>query len=119
EVFRAWERKDRIATDILAAAANSLARDAVTCAKRLSQSRKSSKGKSVRGSSKQVEFVLAGSVLLKQPFFTTLVSRNVRKLWPSAIVRPLERDSVWGAVELARKFAAPKIAEGFKAGRHA
>ncbi len=35
EVFAAWSRRDRIASDILAGAADSLAGDAVDCAKRL------------------------------------------------------------------------------------
>ena len=35
EVFLAWAKKDSIAADILAAAANSLASDATSCARRL------------------------------------------------------------------------------------
>src|SRR6185295_10028566 len=57
EVFAASARQDRIATDILKGAANSLARDAVACARRLAKSRT------------PVQFILAGSVLLKQRRF--------------------------------------------------
>jgi N-acetylglucosamine kinase-like BadF-type ATPase len=91
EVFAAWGSRDKIAAGILAQAAHSLARDAATCARRLA-----APGTPVR-------FVLAGSVLLKQPRFSALVGREVRKLWPKAVVMPLERESVWGAVELAGK----------------
>src|SRR4029078_1717830 len=52
EVFTAWEDRDAIAADILQGAANSLAKDAVACAKRLVK----------RG---RVQFVFAGGVLLK------------------------------------------------------
>jgi N-acetylmuramic acid 6-phosphate etherase len=91
EVFAAWDHKDRIAAEILAGAARSLARDAAACARRVARP----------GS--HVQFVLAGSILLKQPRFTALVGRELRKLWPKATAAPLKRESVWGAVELARR----------------
>ena len=50
-----------------------------------------------------MQFVLSGSILLKQPRFGARVSRELRKLWPTALVTPLKRESVWGAVELARR----------------
>jgi N-acetylmuramic acid 6-phosphate etherase len=90
-VFAAWEKGDTIARDILAAAAASLARDAVTCAKQLG------------AKSKRVRFILAGSSLLKQPRFAKLVGKELKKLWPSCVVTPLPREGVWGAVELAAK----------------
>lgn len=88
EVFAAWHDKDPIASDIIEAAANSLANDGVACAKRLAK-----KG--------QVQFVLAGSVLLQQPRFAKGITILLRKLWPNSIVTPLERESAWGAVVLA------------------
>ena len=97
EVFEAWGARDRIARGILVHAASRLARDATTCARRLAKP-----GTPVR-------FVLAGSILLKQPRFGAQVGREVRKLWPKAVVTPLRRESVWGAVELARK-ASPRSA---------
>jgi N-acetylmuramic acid 6-phosphate etherase len=51
----------------------------------------------------RVQFVLAGSVLLKQPRFAARVGRELRRLWPNTLLTPLQRESVWGAVELARQ----------------
>ncbi len=90
EVFAAAKERDKIAADILEGAADSLAKDAAACARRLVPP------------GAPVQFVLAGSVLLKQPRFAAQVSRQVRRLWPGAAVAPLKRESVWGAVELAR-----------------
>ena len=97
EVFAAWRDKDRIAAEILAAAARSLARDAAACARKVAK----------RGT--PVEFVLAGSILLKQPRFAARVGRELRLLWPMAGVIPLKRESVWGAVELARRAFKSKV----------
>ena len=91
QVFSAWERGDKIASDILEGAAQSLAKDAATCARRLSSGKRPAR------------FVLAGSVLLKQPKFAQRVSEILRKLSPGCVVAPLERESVWGAVQLARQ----------------
>ena len=91
EVFKEWANGDKIAADILQGAADSLARDAVDCARRL-----------VRGRP-PVHFVLAGSVLLKQPRFARLVTRLLKKNWPHAIVTPLKAESVQGAVALAEQ----------------
>jgi N-acetylmuramic acid 6-phosphate etherase len=91
EVFAASHEHDRIAIDILTGAANSLANDAVDCARRLVK----------RGS--HVRFVLAGGVLLKQRAFSREVTRLIRTRWPSATVSPLKHEAVWGAVELAKR----------------
>jgi N-acetylmuramic acid 6-phosphate etherase len=96
EVFAAWGHKDMAAAEILAGAARSLARDAAACARRLTR----------RGTS--VQFVLTGSILLKQPRFAAQVGRQLRKLWPKAAVTPLKRESAWGAVELARRVLKSK-----------
>ncbi len=90
EVFHAWNKKDKIAADLLTAAAESLAQDAVDCARQLS----APKG--------FVEFISNGSVLLQQPKFAALVRRKILGQWPNATVTPLKRESVWGAIELAR-----------------
>jgi N-acetylmuramic acid 6-phosphate etherase len=90
-VFDAAAEGDKIARDILEAAAESLAGDGVYCARRLVKP-----GAPVR-------FVLAGSVLLQQPRFARRVRARLRQLWPGAAVFPLQRESVWGAVELARQ----------------
>ena len=91
ELFAAWAKGDRIAKDILEGAAHSLASDAACCAARLAR----------RGA--PVQFVLAGSVLLKQPRFAAKVARELKKRWPGAVVTPLRRESAWGAVELAMR----------------
>ena len=67
EVFKAWTKRDRIASDILKGAAESLARDAADCARRLVKA------------SAPVQFVFAGSVLLKQPRFAMMVERVLRQ----------------------------------------
>jgi N-acetylmuramic acid 6-phosphate etherase len=91
QVFDAWEQGDKIAADILSGAKSSLARDAVTCAKKLT------------GEKNPAQFILAGSVLLKQPKFARMLATEIKKAWPGAVVSPLERESAWGAVVLAEK----------------
>ncbi len=90
EVFAAAAEHDAIAKDILTGAAASLAKDGVACARKLAKV------------SEPVQFVLAGSVLLKQPKFARAVARQLAERWPGCIVTPLARESAWGAVELAR-----------------
>jgi N-acetylmuramic acid 6-phosphate etherase len=91
EVFDAWSDGDKIVSDILEGAAHGLANDAIACARRLVN-----KGAAV-------QFVLAGGVLLKQPRFARKVAALLRGLWSKAIVTRLKQESVWGAVELARR----------------
>jgi N-acetylmuramic acid 6-phosphate etherase len=94
-VFAAAKKRELITTDILAGAASSIAKDAASCAKRLVKA------------GTPVQFVFAGSVLLKQPLFAKRVARHLRELWPGAAIIPLQRESAWGAVELARRLVAP------------
>ena len=91
EVFHAWSKRDRIAGDILEGAAESLAKDAVTCARKLAKP------------GEMVQFVFAGSVLLRQPKFAKKVGRAICAAWKGALITPLQRESAWGAVELARR----------------
>ncbi|MBI2929723.1 MAG: N-acetylmuramic acid 6-phosphate etherase [Verrucomicrobia bacterium] len=91
EVFAAWDSGDKLASRLVAAAADILSEDAAACARRLTKPRAA------------VEFVLAGSVLLKQPRFARLVAARLKRRWPRARVRTLQRESAWGAVELARQ----------------
>jgi N-acetylglucosamine kinase-like BadF-type ATPase len=91
EVFAAAAERDAIAKDILTGAAASLAKDGVSCAKRLAKS-----GEPVR-------FVLAGSVLLQQPKFARAVAKQLAERWPGCVVTPLKRESAWGAVALATR----------------
>jgi N-acetylmuramic acid 6-phosphate etherase len=99
EVLAAWRDNDKIATGILAAAAESLARDAATCANRLL----SADRKRIHSS---VQFILGGSILLKQPNFAAWVCRELKKLWPNARITPLAREGVWGAIALARQLVS-------------
>jgi N-acetylmuramic acid 6-phosphate etherase len=89
QVFDAASEGDKIAEDILQAAAESLAEDGVHCARKLA------------GPDKSVRFILAGSVLLQQTGFAGRVRARLLQLWPGATVEPLQRESVWGALELA------------------
>src|SRR5439155_5900340 len=80
EVFEAAAKKEKIALDILAGAASSLAKDAAACAARLASS------------GMPVEFVFAGSVLLKQPRFAKAVGLQLRKHWQNALITYLNRE---------------------------
>jgi N-acetylmuramic acid 6-phosphate etherase len=92
ETFAAWPQGDTIASDIIEGAAQSLARDGASCARRL-----------VKKGGTPVQFVLAGGVLTHQPRFAQLVTGKLRQFWRGARATTLERESVWGAVELARQ----------------
>jgi len=50
----------------------------------------------------RVQFIFNGSTLLKNQGFGVMVKLGLRAGWPGALVAPLSRPSVWGAVELAR-----------------
>src|SRR5207237_152082 len=102
EVFKAAAEREKIAVDILAGAASSLAKDAAACARRL-----------VRAKA-PVQFVFAGSVLLKQPAFAKQVAVELRKSRPVSAITHLRRESVWGAVELARQLAESAESVGFR-----
>ncbi len=91
EVFTAAERGDKISRDILLVASESLARDAVACARRLLKPRE------------RIKFVLAGSILLKQRGFARGIIRRNKKARPESTFTFLEDDGVWGAVALARR----------------
>lgn len=93
EVSAAAGEGDRIARDILAGAAHSIARDAVTCARRLARA------------DARVKFVLAGSVLLNQPAFQRRVAKLIRADWPRAEVAPLRNEAALGAIALAKQLA--------------
>ncbi len=94
EVFAA--RHDPLARAVLQEAAARLAQDATTCARRI-----------VRPGT-AIEFLAAGSNLMKQAGYRALLFRELRRLWPNARLSYLKRESVWGAVELARRLhAAP------------
>jgi N-acetylmuramic acid 6-phosphate etherase len=89
DVLTAWDRKDRIAAQIITAAADALARDGAACARRAGMQRP--------------HFVLAGSLLTKHARFAKAVTQRLRTLISTATVASLQRDGVWGAVKLARE----------------
>jgi N-acetylmuramic acid 6-phosphate etherase len=94
EVFAAAKARDRIARDVLAGAAEMLAKDAVTCASKLAKK------------NAPVDFVLFGGVLRNQPAFARAVATEIKSRWPKANVSTQKRDDVWGAIELARDLAS-------------
>lgn len=99
EVFAAWAERDRIAADIVTAAAEGLAKDAVACARRLA-----------RPGGAPVDFILAGGVLLGQPRFAARVRRAIRARWPGAcVVRHLRAPGVAGAVRLAAEALGERV----------
>jgi N-acetylmuramic acid 6-phosphate etherase len=89
EVFAARRERDPIAKDILDGAVASLAKDAVCCARKLV----------AKGT--PVEFVFAGSVLVRQPAFAKAVAREIRSRWPEAVTRGIRHESARGALVLA------------------
>ena len=93
DVFEAWHKRDKIAIDIITAAANTLAKDACACAKKLTSK------------TDPVRFLLAGSVLIKQPKFAHMVAKCIRTLRPKSHVGILKKESCWGALDLARKMS--------------
>jgi len=84
-------RLDDIAVAVLKKASLRLTTDATACVERIAQP------------GDQVQFVLNGAVLLKNPSFADQVARLLKQRFPDSVVTPLERPSVWGAVALARK----------------
>ena len=95
-VFAAAEsRQDEIALAILKRAGERLSKDSVHCAARVA----------ARG--EKVQFVLNGSVLLKNPAFAEGVIARIRESWPNCEVTCLEEPSVRGAVAMARN---PEVA---------
>jgi N-acetylmuramic acid 6-phosphate etherase len=133
EVFAACQQRDKIAADILEGAAQSLAQDAVACARRLcrdpgrdafhrvptvstalaatdepdlARDRSSPKDLAATADPDLIEFILAGGVFLNQPRFAARVGRLIKQHWPAARVRSLEREGAWGAVLLAKRIYA-------------
>lgn len=89
-VFRAAVGGDRTAARMVSETVEILATDALACARRL------------RSGGSPVRFIVAGSVLLKQPRLVERLRNRIRAVLPKARVEPLARDSVWGAVVMAR-----------------
>lgn len=93
-VFDAAAERDPLARRVLADMAGILAADAVACASL------------VAAKGARVQFVLGGSVLVKQPAFVAAVRRRIAALWPRATVTLLTAEGAWGAVAIARGLLA-------------
>jgi N-acetylmuramic acid 6-phosphate etherase len=89
-VFQEAEKGDTVARDVLREAADRLADMAANCAAHLV-----SEGA-------RVQFILAGGTLLKQPVFANSVSKRLHERWSDCRVEKLKRESVWGAIALAK-----------------
>lgn len=97
EVFAAAAAGDPMAKGILQEAAGLIARTACACARRVA----------TKGSA--LEFVLTGSVLVKQRGFARQVERRIIAACPQAKVKVLSREGAWGAVDMARRLAPPGL----------
>jgi len=113
EVSAAAAAGDRIARRILGDAAKVIAAQAVTCAGRLTSLKE------------PVRFVLTGSVLTKNAYVAKRVAALIRECRPRATVVPLNIESAWGAVELAKQHtgrdaaALPSVKSASRHGRTA
>ena len=95
EVFFAAAENDRLAQRLLDHVRRGLLDQALTAAQRLA------------GRGGGVEFILCGSTFTQQPKASTRFGRQLQKERPGAIVRIMDRETVWGAVLLARDAATP------------
>ena len=95
EVFSAAARGDDDARSVLERCLGELLELALVCARRLDP-----KGDG------RVEFVLAGSVFLRQPRWLPWIRTRLQAERPRSGARPLGRESAWGAVVLAERALA-------------
>lgn len=100
EIFAAAQAGDRLATTIIAHAADTLATHVAACAGRLVKI------------GARVEFFGTGGTFRHQPRFAAAVKRRLQARWPQAVFRILPRDGVWGAVALARKLEPARRVAG-------
>jgi N-acetylmuramic acid 6-phosphate etherase len=92
-VFQEAAKGDTLARDVLREAADRLADMAANCASHLVNS------------GARVQFILSGGTLLKQSIFAASVSKRLHERWSDCRVEKLKRESVWGAIALARSIA--------------
>lgn len=93
-VFEEASKKDTLALKLINDASQSLSDMALHCAEHLVDRDRS------------VQFLLTGGTLLNQPNFATMVSQRLHESWSLCQVEPINRESVWGAVELARRLVS-------------
>lgn len=99
-VFDAARTGDRLADRVVGNAAEMLAQQAVACARRVGSGEKNAKRS---GTPQPVQFVFAGSLLVKEPTYARRVARILKGKFPDCQITPLARESAWGAVNLARE----------------
>lgn len=102
EVADAAQEGDVLSRRILGNAAQSIAAEALACAKRLVSPRAS------------VRFVFTGSVLVKNPAVAKRAASLIRAQRPQSAIATLETESAWGAVELAKRHAASQKVAGLR-----
>jgi N-acetylmuramic acid 6-phosphate etherase len=90
-VFAAAAKGNAGARKLLSIAASDLATGGADCARRLA------------GARAAVEFVLAGSILTRQPAFAKRVGAELQRLRPASRVTVLQKESAWGALALAQQ----------------
>jgi N-acetylmuramic acid 6-phosphate etherase len=90
-VFASAEDGDPLAKQVVAHAAESLAKDGLLCAARVAKPKDA------------VQFTLVGGVLLKQPKLAKTVTKAIQEARPNAIVTKLSRSGAWGAVAMAKE----------------
>ena len=95
EVFAAAAHGDSRAHQVIERCLGELLELALVCAARLDRTGKA-----------RVEFVLAGSVFLRQPRWLPHIESVLRAVRPQSVIRSLERESAWGAVVLAEQALA-------------
>ncbi|MGH7950411.1 MAG: N-acetylmuramic acid 6-phosphate etherase [Limisphaerales bacterium] len=91
DVFKAHAVGDAIAREVVSTALAELTDDAIACAERLTKH------------PRFVQFIVTGSVLLRQPQLCRSLARRLRQNWGQTEVCQLKREAAWGAIELAKQ----------------
>ena len=89
-IFAAWVKGDKIAAKVVHKSAEQLASQGIHCCLKMANRKN------------PAHFILAGSLLQKQPEFAKLVSLNIRKTIPHSTFQILSREAAWGAVHMAQ-----------------
>jgi N-acetylmuramic acid 6-phosphate etherase len=92
-IFNAAKKKDILARSVIEDAAQKLTNNAIACANRLN------------ATTQPLCFIFAGGVLTKQSSFARRLQTALIQKYPQASFHTLSRESVWGAVALAREMA--------------
>ena len=107
-VFDAAKAGDRLADRVVRNAAERLAQQAIACALRVGSRRKTARRSAPP---KPVRFVFVGSLLVKEPAYARRVGRILKRKFPDCQITPLDRESAWGAVNLAHELYLGRSAD--------